>query len=77
MGKPTDKTARILCINEYLKEGKDINLQLLADRFNVSKRTIQRDIADIKTYYADEIVRDGEYKNVHYDVQAKSYRLSK
>ena len=75
MKESTDKSTRILCINKYLISGKKINLQSLADNFKVSKRTIQRDLDEIKAFYADEIVRDGDYKTVFYDKGTNRYRL--
>lgn len=75
MIRSTDKAARLLCINEYLNTGKNINLQSLADDFGVSKRTIQRDMDEIKAFYANEIVREGKYRNVYFDKRTNSYRL--
>ncbi len=75
MKHSTSKASRLLTINEYLNTGKKINLKSLASDFNVSKRTIQRDLDDIKTFYADGIVRDGAYKDVYYDKDFCGYKL--
>lgn len=75
MPKSTEKAARLLCINEYLRSGKQINLQSLANEFQVSKRTIQRDLDDIKAFYANQIVRDESYKSVYFDNKTNTYRL--
>ncbi|WP_022769169.1 MULTISPECIES: HTH domain-containing protein [unclassified Butyrivibrio] len=75
MPKSTEKAARLLCINEYLRSGKQINLQSLATEFRVSKRTIQRDLDDIKAFYANQIVRDESYKSVYFDNKTNTYRL--
>ncbi len=70
-----DKPTRVLTINEYLVNGKKVNLDSLAKMFNVSKRTIQRDIDEIKYYYADKVTLDGSYKYLYYDHTDRAYKL--
>lgn len=50
--KCTDKCARILFINDCLQKGQVINVENLANNFNVSCRSVHRDIDTIRIYYA-------------------------
>ena len=73
--KHIDRPTRVLTINEYLIKGEDINLDTLAERFNVSKRTIQRDLDELKLYYADSLAISGKYRYVYYNHTDRTYRL--
>ncbi len=72
-----DKHLRILHINALLNSGRIVNPQILAVNFHVSKRTILRDLDDIKEYYENAIVWDMDYQVVNYDKKRQSYRLMK
>ncbi len=75
MDRSVDKHLRILHINALLKSGKKVNPQILAVSFRVSKRTILRDLEDIKDYYANAMVWDMDYQVVHFDKKRQSYKL--
>lgn len=68
------KVNRILTIYSELVQGEIINKKKMAELFNVSEKTIQRDLNDIRTYFSDnrERVRS---KNIVYDHNKKGYTL--
>ena len=49
-----DKAERVLSLYSRLRKGKIINKSDEAERFGVSLRTIQRDIADIQNFLQDQ-----------------------
>lgn len=49
------KVERIIKLYSYLLEGKVINKKEEANRFEVNQRTIQRDIDDIRMYFANDM----------------------
>ena len=73
--KQVDTPTRVLTINEYLNKGKNFNLDSLSKMFNVSKRTIQRDMDELKLFYADKLTTDGTYRYIYYDHSNHAYRL--
>ena len=73
--KQVDRPTRVLTINEYLNKGENFNLDTLAEMFNVSRRTIQRDMDELKLYYADKLTTDGTYHYIYYDHSNRAYRL--
>ena len=48
-----NKGFRLLSMYERLNKGEELNKEKLADEFSVSKKTIQRDIDDLRAYLAD------------------------
>ncbi|MBG9452138.1 hypothetical protein ABE67_22950 [Cytobacillus firmus] len=46
------KTIRILSLFEMLNRGEFINKKEAAERFNVSEKTIHRDLKEINIYYS-------------------------
>lgn len=72
----TDKITRVLFINDQLKSGHSVNIGTLANTFNVSKRTVQRDIEDLKVYYAELAVDGGTVYCVVYDRTNNGFKLS-
>lgn len=67
------KTERIIDIHNRLRDGHIIIKSEEALRFNVNNRTIQRDIDDIRTYYAEKSELD---KELIYDRVKKGYVLA-
>lgn len=69
------KNYRILCLYVWLAGGKCINIHCVASEFHVDTRTIQRDIADIRAFLAEEMVSTGLCRQVIYDKSQNGYRL--
>lgn len=72
-----DKTGRILGLYEKLMEGQVINKSEEAYRFGVDKRSIQRDIDNIRNYFECNSENDGYINRVLYDRTARGYRLER
>ncbi|NFT91099.1 WYL domain-containing protein [Clostridium botulinum] len=70
------KINRVLSIYEKLIIGEIINKKQLADLFYVDKKTIQRDIDDIRAYLSDNVESKG-IVDVKYIREKKGYFLSK
>lgn len=66
------KTERIINISQRLAAGEAIIKSAEAERFGVNERTIQRDLDDVKTYYANDPTLNRELK---YDRARKAYLL--
>ncbi len=66
------KTERIISISQRVARGEVINKAEEARRFEVNKRSIQRDLDDIRAYYAQEPELNRELK---YDRARKGYLL--
>ena len=49
----TNKGFRLLNMNDRLKKGEILNKSSLAEEYNVTEKTIQRDIDDLRAYIAD------------------------
>jgi len=71
-----DKVMRVLFINEKLKGGHLVNIGNLSNIFNVSKRTVQRDIEDLKLYYSELAVAGETVYCVVYDRRNNGFKLS-
>ena len=66
------KTERILDIYFRLSKGMVLNKRELAESYGVNPRSIQRDLDDIRCYFAN----NGEYgTKLVYDREAKGFRL--
>ena len=61
-----NKGFRLLNIYESLNKGKLIKKSELAERYNVTEKTIQRDIDDLRAYLADIHFAEGEI-SIQYD----------
>lgn len=70
-----DKAERILSLYSRLQEGKIINKSSEAERFGVSLRTVQRDIADIQNFLQDHRRETGEIQDVVFDRAKNGYRI--
>lgn len=66
------KVERIIKLYSCLLEGKVIKKQEEAERFEVNQRTIQRDIDDIRTYFANDMTLD---RQLIYDRSKNGYVL--
>ncbi len=74
--KDNDKVRRVLGIYTKLKEGRLVNKTEAAEAYGVDRRSIQRDIEDIRDYLEDEL-DDGYIDSVIYDRIEKGYRLKR
>ena len=67
------KSRRILIIFSKLSNGEKVNKKSLCLLFNVSSKTIQRDIDDIRSYISIE--NYGDYEEIKYNKKDKNYYL--
>ena len=70
-----DKAERILSIYSRIRTGKIINKSQEAERFGVSLRTIQRDVADIQNFLQNQESSTGEIQEIVFDKAKNGYRL--
>ena len=70
-----DKIERVLQLYAKLADGYVIHKEEEAQRFGVNKRSIQRDIDDIRNFLDADAERTGIVNSVVYDRQEKGYRL--
>ena len=76
MGKD-DKLKHVLSIYDRLMNGYTISKREEADRFGVSGKTVQRYLAVVRNYLADESERTGVINQVTYDRNLGGYRLER
>lgn len=70
------KYDRILSLYSMLNSGETIKKCEIAAEFDVTERTIQRDIDDIRAFYINNTLEIGSGKSIVFDHKAKGYRLS-
>lgn len=70
-----DKSERVLSIYFRLKQGQIICKAEESARYEVSLRTIQRDIADIQCFLQNQSSETGELQEIVYDRNSGGYRL--
>ena len=70
-----DKIERVLQLYAKLTDGYVIRKEEEALRFGVNKRSIQRDIDDIRNFLDADAERTGTVNSVIYDRQERGYRL--
>ncbi len=70
-----EKIERILTIYTKLINGEIVNKAEESERFCVDKRTIQRDIDDIRNYFETNAESVGYINSVIYDRKSRGYRL--
>lgn len=70
------KLYRMLTLFSRLLQGKYIGVKKTAEDFHVGVRSIQRDIAELRIYFADVAVFEGEYRTIVYDRQRQGYILT-
>ena len=68
------KISRILTIYLKLCNKELVDKRELAKLFNVSEKSIQRDLEDIRFYFYNNVEIQG-YKEIIYDYEKKSYYL--
>jgi hypothetical protein len=66
---------RVLDLCTRLIEGKTIAKTETAREYQVSERTIQRDIESLRAYFEDAMPFSGVSRTVLYDAESKTYRL--
>ena len=76
MDLKVDKVQRVLSIFARLLSGQCIKKYQESVRFNVDERTIQRDIDDIRTFLADQMMEGQESANLEYDRRVRGYILN-
>lgn len=69
-----NKGFRLLSIYETLNKGELVSKNSLAQQYNVSEKTIQRDIDDLRAYLADTHFDEAEI-SIKYDKIRKGYYL--
>lgn len=70
-----NKTERILTIYRRLYSGEAVRKRELAELFQVSIRSVQRDIDDLRAYFANGWADQGVHPAVVYDRKRKGYVL--
>lgn len=71
------KMKRVLGIYSKLMREEIVYKAEEAQRYGVSERSIQRDIDEIRSFLAEEGVKDGMHDDVVYDGVLKGYRLER
>jgi predicted DNA-binding transcriptional regulator YafY len=71
----TGKERRILSIYTELINGKVINKAEMAEKYGVDARSIQRDLADIRSFIEESTIETGVENNLVYDAKQKGFRL--
>ena len=66
-----DKTKRVLNIYDSLNRGLVLKKKELSEKYNVDKRTIQRDFEEIKNYLEENY----DYTNLIYDYKQRGYKI--
>lgn len=72
--KGEEKLYRILSIFFRGIKGEDLSVMALANEFGVSKKTITRDINDLKSFFSDHRDTLG-YTEIKYSYQQRTYRF--
>lgn len=76
MGTDNGKKNRILSLYDRLSSGKVIYLQDEINKSGMSKRSFQRDIADIRAYLAEKVVESEDNREIIYDDAKKCYFMT-
>lgn len=66
------KIFRVLSLCAKLQEGQVVNKAKVAQEFHVTQRSVQRDMEDLRCFFAQQIPA----KEVIYDAKAQGYRLT-
>ena len=73
----SDKNTRILALYSKLMNGAIINKSEEAQNYKVTKRSIQRDIDDIRNFLQESEANGELYNGIIYDRSLKGYRLQR
>lgn len=71
-----NKSFRLLRIREHLEQGGIISKMEIVASYNISEKTAQRDIDDLRAYYAERYC-DGEETTILYDKSRNGYYLKR
>jgi len=71
-----DKSFRLLNIYEMLSRGRVLSKDELALKYNVSKKTIQRDIDELRSYFEKQYLIDSDVRII-YSREENGYKLIK
>jgi len=69
------KHNRVLALCKRFLDGDIINKQAEAERYQVNEKSIQRDIDDLRSFFAEIDVDEGSTRELIYDRGQKGYRL--
>ena len=72
-----EKNSRILDIYTRLLNGESVTKSELAQRYVTTEKSIQRDLDDIRDYFAYRLQEEGYHQSIVYDRAAKSYHLER
>lgn len=72
-----NKAERVLDIYTKLLNGKIVNKEYEARKYQVDSRTIQRDVSDIQCSLRNQNIHTGEIQEIIYDRQKRGYRLNR
>lgn len=67
------KYSRILDLCMRFTEGEVINKKAESERYNVNERSIQRDIDDLRVFFLNRGIENGNRQEIIYDRKAKGY----
>ena len=67
---------RILQMYAELAEGKALNKEELAARFKVSTRTIQRDLEELRVFFAEDTPQNGMERKIIFNKKERCYHLN-
>lgn len=73
----SNRIVRVLHIYDKFQNGGIVNKSYEANKYDVSERTIQRDIDDIRRYLESEAAENGVVNSIIYDRTARGYRLDR
>lgn len=71
-----NKGYRLLTIHSRLNNGEVVNKFELAKELNVSVKTIQRDIEELRSYLSDTHL-EGEFSSIEYSASKKGYYITR
>ncbi len=70
-----DKVYRVLSMYSHMMEGGVIMADKLAERYDISVRSVMRDIADIREFLEKRAIRSGVGDSLYYDRKLKGYKI--
>lgn len=75
MGEGTISKERLLYMFSRLNDGKPLYKKELEKLFGRSPRSIQRDIDDLRSFFAEQATESGQLQEIIYDKQENAYLL--